>query len=305
MPRARGRGASGAALSAALLLSSAASAQQPPTTAPTPPATTAPAPAETSAPAPAVAAQGQGSASVTPPPATAPAPEPAAAAPPPEDAEAKPAGPTDHEKVVRGWGIGLLSAVELRPLLPGPGYPEQSLLVATLGARTWFSERIGAELGLGFNTVSGKRADDIIDREDVPDPTILGLALHLGVPLSLYDDEHYQFMLLPELNLGMALSRTKDDPNTLGDQAIRQRTRLLGGGLRAGAEVQFGMIGLPMLALTGTVGARLNYQQSSVEAAENGVVVTRVRSGLAGSTTSFNDPWDLFVSSIAALYYFR
>jgi hypothetical protein len=60
-----------------------------------------------------------------------------------------------------------------------------------------------------------------------------------------------------------------------------------------------------MLALTGTVGARLNYQQSSVEAAENGVVVTRIRSGFAGSTTSFNDPWDLFVSSIAALYYFR
>jgi hypothetical protein len=304
MPRARGRGASGAALSAALCAvfsSSAASAQQPPTA----PATTEPAPAATSAPAPAVAAQGQGSAGVTFPPPTAPAPEPAAAAPPPEEAEAKPAGPTDHEKVVRGWGIGLLSAVELRPLLPGPGYPEQSLLVATLGARTWFSERIGAELGLGFNTVSGKRADDVKDREDVPDPTIVGLALHLGVPLSLYDDEHYQFMILPEVNLGMALGRIKDDPNTLGDQAVRQRTRLLGGGLRAGAEVQFGMIGLPMLALTGTVGARLNYQQSSVEAAENGVVVTRIRSGFAGSTTSFNDPWDLFVSSIAALYYFR
>jgi hypothetical protein len=189
--------------------------------------------------------------------------------------------------------------------LPGPSYPEQSLLIATLGARTWFSKRVGAELGLGFNTASGKRADDLEDRKDVADPTILGLALHLGLPLSLYDDEHYQFMILPELNLGMALGRTKDDPNTLGDQAVRQRTRLLGGGLRAGAEVQFGMIGLPMLALTGTVGVRLNYQQSSVEAAENGGVVTRVRSGISASTSSFNDPWDLFMSSIAALYYFR
>jgi hypothetical protein len=304
MPRARGRGASGAALTAAfcaVFSSSAVSAQQPPTA----PATTGPAPAETSAPAPAVAAQAEGSAGVTFPPGTAPAPAPAAATPPPEDAEAKPAGPTDHERVVRSWGIGLLSAVELRPLLPGPGYPEQSLVIATLGARTWFSERIGAELGLGFNTVSGKRADDVKDREDVPDPTTWGFALHLGLPLSLYDDEHYQFMILPELNLGMALGRTRDDPNTLGDQAVRQRTRLLGGGLRAGSEVQFGMIGLPMLALTGTVGVRVNYQQSSVEAAENGVVVTRIRSGLAASTTSFNDPWDLFVSSIAALYYFR
>jgi hypothetical protein len=201
--------------------------------------------------------------------------------------------------------VGLLSAVELRPLLPGAGYPEQSILVPMLGVRTWFGEKVGAELGFGFNTASGKRADDIEGREDMPDPTTLGLALHLGVPLSLYDDEHYQFMLLPELNLGMALGRTKDDPNALGDQAVRQRAQLLGGGLRAGAEVQFGMIGLPMLALTGTVGVRVNYQQSSVEAAENGAVITRVRSGFTGSTSSFNDPWDLFVSSIAALYYFR
>jgi hypothetical protein len=189
--------------------------------------------------------------------------------------------------------------------LPGPGYPEQSLVVTMLGARTWFSKRLGFEVGLGLNTVSGKRADDLQNRKDVPDPTTWGFALHLGLPLSLYDDQHYQFMLLPEVNLGMAVGRTKDDPNTLGDQAVRQRARLLGGGLRAGAEVQFGMIGLPMLALTGTVGLRLNYHQSSVEAAENGGVVTRTHSVFAASTSSFNDPWDLFVSSIAALYYFR
>jgi len=237
--------------------------------------------------------------------APASAPAPAAAAPPPEDTEAKPAGPTDHEQVVHRWGVGLLSAVELRPLLPGPNYPDQSLVVAMLGARTWLGRRVGFEVGLGFNTVSGNRADDLKDRKDVPDPTTWGFAMHLGLPLSLYDDQHYQFMILPELNLGMAVGRTKDDPNALGDQAVRQRARLLGGGLRAGAEVQFGMIGLPMLALSGTVGLRLNYHQSSVEADQNGVVVTRTRSMFTGSTSSFNDPWDLFVSSIAALYYFR
>jgi hypothetical protein len=198
----------------------------------------------------------------------------------------------------------LLSAVELRPLLPGPAYPEASLVVAILGVRTWISEGFGFEVGLGFNTRNGTRADDVEDRQDVPDPTTWGLALHLGVPLSFYNDAHYQFLLLPELNFGMAMGKTEDDPNTPGDQAVRQRAQLVGGGLRAGAEVQFGMIGLPMLALTGTVGVRLNYQQSSVEAAENGVVVTRVHRGFDASTSSFNDPWDIFVSSIAALYYF-
>ncbi|HEX6272295.1 MAG TPA: hypothetical protein VFZ53_04625 [Polyangiaceae bacterium] len=223
----------------------------------------------------------------------------------PDGGETKVEEPTDHEKVVGGWGVGLLSAVELQPLLPGPAYPEQSLVVAILGARGWLTEGLGVEIGLGFNTRNGTRADDLEDREDVPEPTTWGLALHLGVPLSFYDDEHYQFLLLPELNFGMAMGRTEDDPNVPGDQAVRQRARLVGGGLRAGAEVQFGMIGLPMLALTGTVGVRLNYQDASVEAAENGVVVTRIRRGFEASTSSFNDPWDIFVSSIAALYYFR
>jgi hypothetical protein len=307
MPRQRGRGASGAALTAAFwaVFSSSnawAQTQPAPATSPTPPpATTSPAPA------PATNAEGQASTSTgvsfgagaT----TAPAAAPAAT----DDvnAEDKPDEGTDHEKVVGGLGVGLLSAVELRPLVPGPAYSEQSLVLAILGARFWFTEGLGLEAGIGFNTVHGTRADDVQDREDVSDPTIWGLALHLGVPISLYDDDHYQFLLLPELNMGMAIGRTEDDPNTTGDQAIRQRARLVGGGLRAGAEVQFGMIGLPMLALTGTVGFRLNHHASSVESAEDGVVVTRTRSGFAASTSSFNDPWDLFVSSIAALYYFR
>ena len=308
MLRRRGRGAGGAALSAVLvsLLSTGAVMAQPaqpaPQPAPPPPASTAPAPQP--APPPPTGAQAQGStnwgvsASAAPPPA----------APPytPEGEEAKPEDErTDHENVVGGFGVGLLSAVELNPLLPGAAYPEATLIVPVLGMRTWISEGFGFEVGLGFNTVSGDRSDDIADREDVPDPTIWGLALHLGVPLSFYNDEHYKFLLLPELNFGMSFGATEDDPNIDGDQAIRQRARLVGGGIRAGAEIHFGMIGLPMLALSGTVGVRLNYHDSSVEAAENGVVVTRVRSGFAASTSSFNDPWDVFVSNIAALYYFR
>jgi len=307
----RGRGAGGAALTAAFVTvfaSAAAIAQTgtaPQTTPPGSPAGTAPATTTTTTTA--VGAQGQTSTGVTFDGTTA-APvttTTTTTTTDPDGGETKAEEPTDHEKVVGGWGVGLLSAVELQPLLPGPAYPEQSLVVAILGARGWLTEGLGVEIGLGFNTRNGTRADDLEDREDVPEPTTWGLALHLGVPLSFYDDEHYQFLLLPELNFGMAMGKTEDDPNVPGDQAVRQRARLVGGGLRAGAEVQFGMIGLPMLALTGTVGVRLNYQDASVEAAENGIVVTRIRRGFEASTSSFNDPWDIFVSSIAALYYFR
>ena len=307
MPRQRGRGAGSAALTGAFwaVFSSTtawAQTQPAPATPPAPPPTT-------TSPPPAANAEGQASTSTgvsfgagaT----TAPAVAPAPATTDDAAAEAKEDDGTDHEKVVGGLGVGLLSAVELRPLVPGPAYSEQSLGLAILGARYWFTEGLGIEAGIGFNTAHGTRADDVVDREDVPDPTIWGLALHLGVPISLYDDEHYQFLLLPELNMGMAIGKTEDDPNTDGDQAVRQRARLVGGGLRAGAEVQFGMIGLPMLALQGTVGVQLNHRASSVEASENGTVVTRTRSSFAASTSSFNDPWDLFVSSIAALYYFR
>jgi hypothetical protein len=254
--------------------------------------------------APAATSEGQVSTSTT---FTTTTVAPATTPPPAVEVEVKTEDDdrTDHQNVVGGWGVGLLSAVELQPLLPGPTYPEASLVVAILGARTWISEGFGFEVGLGFNTRNGTRADDVQGRSDVPEPTTWGLALHLGLPFSLYNDEHYHFLLLPELNFGMAMGKTEDDANLPGDQAVRQRAQLVGGGLRAGAEVQFGMIGLPMLALTGTVGVRLDYQQSSVEAAENGAVITRVRRGFDASTSSFNDPWDIFVSSIAALYYFR
>jgi hypothetical protein len=284
----------------AVFSSGAANAQPPPTAPPTTTTTTTTTsvPPATTAPAPTVPAESQPGVSFSTTTTTT-------APPDVEEDEEKNDKRTDHQKVVGGWGVGLLSAVELRPLLPGPAYSEQSLLVAILGARTWISEGFGFEIGVGFNTRNGTRADDVQGREDVPEPTTWGLALHLGVPLSLYNDKHYQFLLLPELNFGMAMGSTEDDPNTTGDQAVRSRAQLVGGGLRAGAEVQFGMIGLPMLALTGTVGVRLDYHQASVEAAENGVVVTRVRRGFDASTSSFNDPWDIFVSSIAALYYFQ
>jgi hypothetical protein len=65
------------------------------------------------------------------------------------------------------------------------------------------------------------------------------------------------------------------------------------------------MLDLPMLSLQGTIGANFNYRYASTEAAERSVLVRRVRSRIEAATTSYDDPWDVFVSSIAALYYFR
>jgi hypothetical protein len=212
---------------------------------------------------------------------------------------------TDHQKVVGAWGVGLLSSMDVLTLSPGPNYTEQPVRVVTLGVRHWLDEGLGFEVGLGFNTVSGTREDTIIGRKDVPDPTIWGLGLHAGLPLSFYNDEHYNFLLIPELNVGYASGKLDDDPNLPGDQAVDSRAWLLGVGARVGAEVQLGMLDLPMLSLQGTIGANFNYRYASTEAAERSVLVRRVRSRIEAATASYDDPWDVFVSSIAALYYFR
>lgn len=248
-------------------------------------------------------------ASPPPPPPAVAAPVPPPPPPPPPPPAVEPPAPgaerTDHEKVVGALGVGLLSSMEIFVLQPGPSYTEQPLRVATLGIRHWLDEGLGFEVAFGFNTSSGTREDTIIGRKDVPDPTVWGLGLHAGLPLSFYHDAHYNFLLIPELNLGYASGKLDDDPNLAGDQAVDSRAFLLGVGARIGAEVQLGMIDLPMLALQGTIGANFNYRYASTEAAESDVLVRRVRSRIEASTASYDDPWDVFVSSIAALYYFR
>ena len=236
-----------------------------------------------------------------PPPPVAPmASEPMTQTAPPADD-----GRTDHQRVVGGTGVGLLSATELQTLLPGPDYTLVPLAVPVVGIRHWFDEGMGFQIGLGLNTSSGTLKSDIAGDADVDLPTVWGLALHGGLPFSLYSDTHYNLVLVPELNLGYATGRTKDDANLAGDQGVKHNAWLVGLALKIGAEVQFGMIDLPMLALQATVGAELNYRSATADAAENGVIVTRRRWGLDASTASFNDPWDLFSSSIAALYYFQ
>lgn len=217
----------------------------------------------------------------------------------------EPVEPSDHERVVRNFGVGLLSTAEIRNLVPGAGFQDDPLGIAIVGTRYWFSDRLGLQGGFGFNTHSGTRQDDIPGNVDVDEPTLWGLAFHAGVPISIYYGEHYNFLLIPELNVGYSTGRTDDNGNTPGDQGVENDAWLLGLGLKVGAEIQFGFIDLPMLALQGTVGATLAYRRAQVETVENGSVVNRAKWTLDAETLSHDDPWDLFTSSIAALYYFE
>ena len=71
-------------------------------------------------------------------------------------------------------------------------------------------------------------------------------------------------------------------------------------GVRAGAEVHFGFLGLPQLAIEGSVGLSFSYQ--SVGAAVGSA--SHSESSLLFATGNTGSPWDLLRTQVAARYYF-
>lgn len=182
---------------------------------------------------------------------------------------------TDHARVVGHFGVGFMG---LRGLtLPGAGAAATVQDAPVIGLRYWLDPRMGIDAGLGLRFSGGS--------DPVPSYNIA--ILHFGVPLALAGSRHFSFQVVPEANLGYGTAKvggatTKDFHLDLG--------------ARAGAEVQFGFIGIPELALQGGIGVGLNYDHFS--AGDN--------SGhtLAFGTSVGDTPWQIFTGNIAALYYF-
>jgi hypothetical protein len=127
-------------------------------------------------------------------------------------------------------------------------------------------------------------------------PSVNVFMLHGGVPLSLASAKHFSFQIVPELNLGFAGSSSTT--------AAGVDTKLSGFhfdmGARAGAEIHFGFIDVPQLSLQGSVGVRLNVDSTSYKTAG----VDNSTSQFSFGTTVGDNPWNIFTSNVAALYYF-
>lgn len=251
-------------------------------------------------------ANAQANAANNPPPAVAaPTGEQPPPLPPPPAVDA--ANQTDHERVVGGWGVGLLGVASLENINSTVGGNKNGVIHAPiLGVRHWVSDAWGIQAGLGVAHESGTVSNNIVGESNVDDPTAWGFAAHVGVPLALFHDKHYTFLLLPEANFGFSTWRQEDNKNTFNDDGVSGRAWLLDVGARAGAEIHFGFMGMPMLALQGTVGAHLTYRDSGVKSYDaDGTEVKRGHYTLGLTTANYNDPWDIFTSSISALYYFK
>jgi hypothetical protein len=113
--------------------------------------------------------------------------------------------------------------------------------------------------------------------------------LHFGVPLALAGSKHFSFQVVPEANLGYGTTDLGDTTNKDFHLDI---------GARAGAEIQFGFIGIPELSLQGGIGVGINYDHYSIGGG-----------GPSGHTLAFgtsvgDNPWQIFTGNVAALYYF-
>jgi hypothetical protein len=203
---------------------------------------------------------------------------------------------TDHSLVVGHLGVGHFGRLSLPYLNAIGDGPVAELSAPTIGARYWLDERLGIEAALGIGVSTGGTTAQMGNMSvETSDPSLFGLALHGGLPLVFATSQHFAFELIPELNFGFVSGGQDGDPDDLELSGV-----LLELGARVGAEIQFGFIGIPQLALQATVGLHLRYQ--SVGATVGNRELSR--SNLFFGTTVQNAPWDIFHSNVAAIYYF-
>ncbi len=201
-------------------------------------------------------------------------------------APAAPAGENvnDHDTVVGHLGVGYFGISNLPVGTAGAGGGAPTVAAGTviapvIGARYWISPKLGIDAGVGFSDSSSG----------------WGVAIHGGVPLALATSKHLTFELIPEVTVGFA-----GNSNGTGNTSISYSGFRFDVGARVGGEIQFGFLGIPQLALQGTIGLYLEHDSYGFS--------TTGASG-SGSSTTFttsvgSDPWGIFTDNISALYYF-
>jgi hypothetical protein len=236
------------------------------------------------------------------PPAAAPppAPPPETAPPPPEAAPAE----SDHHAMVGRLAVGYLGFVSIPfGALSGidvnePG-ANQIASAPVVGIRYWMNPSVGIDAGLGITTTFGTQKVEglgVSTSTNATAPT--GLAVHFGLPLALKAVKHYAFQIIPEVNIGYAQQAIPNQAATLGTDHSGFHLDI---GARAGAEVHFGFIGIPELSLVGSVGLRVDINQTKTEDKASNITVKDSRTVIR--TTVGNEPWDMFVGNISAFYY--
>jgi hypothetical protein len=170
-----------------------------------------------------------------------------------------------------------------------------------VGVRYWFQEKMAIDVGLGFFMKSGGTenkdgASGVSVKTDLP--STLAFSLRAGVPISMYEGKHYGFFIEPQLVFGHSGTTTK----VLNQPDNTSSGNHLAVGATAGAEISFGFIGIPMLALDATVGLALDWQNGHTKIGSSNDEHSASATTIA--TVSGDQPWNIFRANVAVMYYF-
>ncbi len=206
-------------------------------------------------------------------------------------------GDSDHAQMVHRFAVGYMGRQTMTL-----GNARTPVAAPVIGGRYWLDQMIGIDAGLGLNFSGGSTSVDgpgVSQDNDKAGLTVF--LIHVGVPLSLADMNHFSFQVVPEANVGFASTGDQDpDPaDEVTDSGFH-----LSVGARAGAEIHFGFMGIPQLSLQGDVGLYLQTETGTTETTTGGATTEQKDTSTTVGTTLGPDPWDLFTGSISALYYF-
>lgn len=210
-----------------------------------------------------------------------------------EKAKEEPLEKTDHQRVVGRFAVGYMGRQTLHY---GTAYAP--VVAPIIGVRYYVTPLWGIDAGIGLNMLGGKAKET--GSADVKAAGHIAALFHVGAPLSLASSRHFSFQVVPEMNLGFAKTGDQDpDP----DVKESHHGSFFNVGAKVGAEIQFGFMDLPELSLQGNVG--LYFQTETVKDKESGPTETIASDSYSSlGTTLSADPWDIFTSSVSALYYF-
>lgn len=208
-------------------------------------------------------------------------------------------GDSDHDAMIGHLAVGFLGRRNMRigndPAGNAPTFDNVDAPV--IGIRYWIDQMLGLDLGLGFTSQSG--STEILNAS-VDKAHRLAAILHGGVPLSLVSAKHYSFQIVPEVNVGFATGGETPLPGT----DVTYSGFHLDLGARAGAEIHFGFMGIPQLALQGSIGVAVAIDSTTSTNNTAGIEQSASNNDLTIGTSVHDNPWNIFTSNVAALYYF-
>jgi len=209
-------------------------------------------------------------------------------------------GDSDHDAMIGHLALGYLGRRNM--LIGNDPAGVDPLAAATIeapviGMRYWIDQLLGLDLGVGFSSTSGTIE---ANNTSVDKASYLAAIIHGGVPLSLVSGKHYSFQIVPELNVGIA---TGSATPQAGEEVTFSGFHL-DLGARAGSEIHFGFMGIPQLSLQGSIGVGVAIDNTKSTDNLNGIESSASNSDTTIATSVHDNPWNIFTSNVAALYYF-